>query len=694
MRFLLLVLSLFGAAHGLIGVGIEMYNPVCAHACRSPLASLHLSCTDESHSPSGGHHSSATGPDCFAKDTPFLTTLAWCMQSRCAPDNVEAWRLEKYWDLKATGDETIPPRWTYAETLNEISRPPTTQLNSSEPLEFTSLTSDDDYLAARIAMASFEEQETYHSRFGLVLLLVGAGSPVLLTWLGSLPIVPRIYAKLSPYIVMPAFFRKYHVQALPYSLGNAPTSGQAVYIFLFLLLTIIVTAVPYKSHSPNSYFEDSKSELLSYIANRTGVLAFALFPLTILFAGRNNILLYITSWSHSTYMLLHRWMARILTVQIILHSILEVVMYKHMGEYSSEVKEPYWIWGIVGTVLASLMLVISTLWFRRASYEIFLVLHIVLAALVLIGSWYHVELLFTRKWGYQNWLYAAFAIWFFDRMLRVISILRTGKLNASVREIGDDIVRIDIEGVRWGLSPGQHCYAYFPGLKRRFPWECHPFSVIALLNTRSHPATPDSASESASTSTPTTPAADIEKALATSTSRVVSPHNIAATSGIRLYARRHKGLTRSLAAQASQTVLLEGPYHNHNLALPDSVLHCDRLLLIAGGIGITGVAAFAAAHPRTKLYWSVREETRALVEDVRESGVLGCLGREKLVLRVGGESGRWDFGEVMGVEARAGERTGVVVCGPPGFCDDVRDAVARIGRQGRDVRLVVEAFSW
>lgn len=166
MRFLLLVLSLFGAAHGLIGVGIEMYNPVCAHACRSPLASLHLSCTDESHSPSGGHHSSATGPDCFAKDTPFLTTLAWCMQSRCAPDNVEAWRLEKYWDLKATGDETIPPRWTYAETLNEISRPPTTQLNSSEPLEFTSLTSDDDYLAARIAMASFEEQETYHSRFG------------------------------------------------------------------------------------------------------------------------------------------------------------------------------------------------------------------------------------------------------------------------------------------------------------------------------------------------------------------------------------------------------------------------------------------------------------------------------------------------------------------------------------------------
>ncbi|PNS18890.1 hypothetical protein CAC42_5429 [Sphaceloma murrayae] len=679
----LLIASLCGAAHGLIGVGIQMYKPLCAHACRGPLGSVELSCTNEGHAPSGGHSHSATGPDCFAKDTSFLTTLAWCIQTRCEPDSVEAWKLEKYWADKATSDQSIPPKWTFAEALMEIPRPPTQTLNASEPLDFTGLVPDDDYLAYRIALQSFEEQEVYHSRFGLTVLLVGAGLPVLLTWFGFLPLVPRVYAALSPYLVTPALIKKYHVRPLPFAMGNAPTAGQGIFIGLFVLLNIIVCAVPYKTHSPNAYFEDKKSEILSYVANRTGVLAFALFPLAILFAGRNNVLLYVTNWSHSTFMLLHRWIARILTVQIIIHSVLEVEMYRNSGSYSSEVKEPYWIWGTVATVLASVMLVISTLWFRRFSYEIFLVLHIVFAALVLIGSWYHVELLFTRKWGYQHWLYAAFAVWFFDRLVRAFRILSNGNPRATMTEIGDDIVRIDIPSIRWGLSPGQHTYAYFPSLSR-FPWECHPFSVIPLLSVRT---TETSAWDSDSTSSPST-ALDIEKAPQATTSAISRP--AATHSGIRLYCRRHKGLTRALKNATDISSLLEGPYHNHNPSLPGGPLECDALLLVAGGIGITGVAAYAASHPRTKLYWSVREETRGLVEDVRGSGVLN--GAE-VVMRVGSGEERWDLEEVVRREGE-GRRLGVVVCGPAGMCDGVREAVSKAGRSGRVVEFREEAFGW
>ncbi|KAF4554735.1 Ferric reductase like transmembrane component-containing protein 2 [Elsinoe fawcettii] len=693
----LALLSLFGAAHGLIGVGIEMYKPLCAHSCRQPLGSIHLSCTDESHSPSGGHHSSATGPDCFAKDTSFLTTLAWCIKSHCEPENVDVWRIEKYWAQKTTGDETIPAKWTYSQALHEISSPPTRTVNTSAPLTYTGLVDDEEYLAAVNALSAFEEQETWHSKFGqvftnlhpycadsssLVLLLVGTGLPILVTWLGYLPLFPRFFAKASPYIVHPALFKKLHVSPLPYLLGNMPTTGQTLYLLLFLLLNILVTALPYASHSPNAYFSDTKSELLAYVANRTGVLAFALFPLTILFAGRNNLLLTLTCFTHATYLLLHRWLARILTVQIILHSLLEVVLYKHMGEYASEATSPYWQWGIVATVLACVMLVISTLWFRRASYEVFLVLHIVLAVLVLVGSWYHVELLFERKWGYQHWLYAAFAVWFFDRLVRVIRIVREGRKMAEVKEIGDGIVRVDVPGVRWGTGPGAHVYAYFPGLKKRWPWECHPFSVVPVLAQRE-----TEVEDSDSTATPTE-TLDVEKAPRTS---VTVPRRSKEVVGIRLYCRRHKGLTNSLAA-GRLTALLEGPYHNHNMALPGSVMDCDHLVLFAGGIGITGVAGFAVAHPRTKLYWSAREQTMPLVDDVRGSGVLEGLGKDGLVLRTQGE--RWDFGSILAEEIGKGERVGVVVCGPPSFCDDVRDATARIGRQGMDVRLAVEAFSW
>lgn len=80
---------------------------------------------------------------------------------------------------------------------------------------------------------------------------------------------------------------------------------------------------------------------MAYVANRTGVIAFAVLPLVILFSGRNNILLWLTNWSHSTYMLLHRWVARIFAVQVIVHSIVELVLYIDMGSYEEELIQPY-----------------------------------------------------------------------------------------------------------------------------------------------------------------------------------------------------------------------------------------------------------------------------------------------------------------------------------------------------------------
>lgn len=43
----------------------------------------------------------------------------------------------------------------------------------------------------------------------------------------------------------------------------------------------------------------------------TGVMSYALAPPTVLFARRNNVLLWLTNWSHATFLLLYRWMARL-----------------------------------------------------------------------------------------------------------------------------------------------------------------------------------------------------------------------------------------------------------------------------------------------------------------------------------------------------------------------------------------------
>jgi hypothetical protein len=57
-------------------------------------------------------------------------------------------------------------------------------------------------------------------------------------------------------------------------------------------------------------------------------------PVLFLFSSRNNILLWLTNWSHSTYMLLHRWIARLFLLQTLLHSIFALVLYQNTGSYA------------------------------------------------------------------------------------------------------------------------------------------------------------------------------------------------------------------------------------------------------------------------------------------------------------------------------------------------------------------------
>lgn len=518
-----------------------------------------------------------------------------------------------------------------------------------------------------------------------------------MTAAGFLPDVSHLFSKLKPLLVYPTIIRGYHAQSLPYLLGNPPALGQAGYIAIFLLLNIIFTAVGYRAYQPNAFFGSTKEEIVLYIANRTGVLAFALAPLVILFAGRNNVLLWLTNWSHATYLLLHRWIARIFTLQVVLHSILEVELYRHLGSYKEELVQEYWIWGIVATVSCCIMIIISALWFRKAAYEVFLVLHIVLAAFVIIGSWYHVELLFRRRWGYEFWLYAACAVWFFDRLMRAVWIAGNGVLQGDMKEVDDNIVRIDVLGLRWGFVPGQHAYVYFPDAKRWTFWEAHPFSVVPLLQK----AELESSREGSGALTPSSNSnmegqKDLEKTAGVTTQIAEGRARATPASavGVRFYLRKHSGITRALRQDASQRVLLEGPYYNHNPFFRPNVSTCDRIVLLAGGIGITGVLSFVHAHPAVKLYWSAKSASQSLVDDVKESGLLDRLGGE-VVLNIGGP--RFDFGVLLRDECEVQRRgkMGVVVCGPPGFCDDVRAAVVGVSKTSCvDIELCEEAFSW
>lgn len=117
----------------------------------------------------GGHHgSSATSPACYAQDTSWLTTLAYCINQTCT--DIPRYKLEAYWAervTKNTRGNKLEPKWTYQETLMYMADrdPPSRELEEDEVLEFTALFNPEALESIRGALQHFELAETTHSKF-------------------------------------------------------------------------------------------------------------------------------------------------------------------------------------------------------------------------------------------------------------------------------------------------------------------------------------------------------------------------------------------------------------------------------------------------------------------------------------------------------------------------------------------------
>jgi len=177
-------------------------------------------------------------------------------------------------------------------------------------------------------------------------------------------------------------------------------------------------------------------------------------------------------------------------------------------------------------------------------------------------------------------------------------------------------VRVEIPGVRWGSRPGLHAYLYFPTRTPWTPWEIHPFSVMPtmLLNCVGHHHDNAVASEVSSrdASGAMESTADAEKYPATATSSLAISSLDRGSSRISLFVRRGSCTTNISSSHENLLTLVEGPYKNTS---SEEVLQCDRLLLFAGGIGITALVPHMAAHSNFRLCWSLKDEAKCLIDE-------------------------------------------------------------------------------
>jgi hypothetical protein len=487
------------------------------------------------------------------------------------------------------------------------------------------------------------------------------------------------------------------------NIGIMPTRGQSLFITYIIVINVLLMCLPIHTYMPNARFASAHIHRLQVLGDRAGVLAFALYVALFLFSARNNILIWVTGWSHATFLLLHRWIAYACIYQTIMHSILLLAYFVHRGDHNSEAQLPYWYWGIIATLATVLMWPLSVLPIRQKMYEVFLAIHQILAAFVLITAFLHIYYLYAYDWGYEIWIYVGGAIWFLERVLRLVRMAVIGKRTAKVTMVldeGSDLLRLEIDDV---VVEG-HVYLYFPSLNWRL-WESHPFSVISSFTGGAAP-TPSPQTTDPGQEKRSEVVGQIRKQTASSSDDDVSRTNMTVPSAARpqavLLIRPQSGTTKQLfdrtrAAGGSLTlpVYIEASYHSSPSLR--SLTSCSTVIGIAGGVGITAIVPIVKSFggPRSRVFWGVKHDDilRAVAPEVKQLEAIGASVETTIGTRI-------DVREVVREEVMGREdkgAVGIIVCGPPSMADDVRRAIGEVvggGMAKREVLFIDETFSW
>ncbi|KAJ5669820.1 hypothetical protein N7462_010890 [Penicillium macrosclerotiorum] len=225
-------------------------------------------------------------------------------------------------------------------------------------------------------------------------------------------------------------------------------------------------------------------------ADRVGVLAYALTPLSVLLSTRESLLSLITGIPYQSFNFLHRWLGYIIFVQSSLHTIgwcvVELRLYQPQPSVGIEwVTQTYIVWGIVAMILLLLLFVLSTPWgIRLTGYETFRKAHYILAMVFIGACWAHWKQL-------KCFLLPSLIFWGLDRGVRLArsallhyhpgepGVLGFKSLDATITLFPDpehgDVVRLELENNQEPWEIGQHYYLCF---MQGSIWQSHPFTPL------------------------------------------------------------------------------------------------------------------------------------------------------------------------------------------------------------------------
>lgn len=481
------------------------------------------------------------------------------------------------------------------------------------------------------------------------------------------------------------------------NMGTLPTRLQLIILVGYFATNIAFCLVDIQFHSNFDTWIDQ-------LRNRTGILATVNMVPLFLMPGRNNPLIKWLGISYDTFNLMHRWLGRIVAIEAIVHTLAYWIGSSaesgFAAVFAKTLKVPFLMWGFVGTVAFTFIVIQAASPIRHAFWETFKILHIVGAVLTIVGVYYHCEM---KGFVQLNYVYAVIAIWLFDRAARVIRVaygnFGAGGTQTLVEALPGGACRVTVTMARpWAFAPGQHAFLYFPSIS----WtQSHPFSVGWSEEHEQYDGEKLSMDRN-----------DILGTRKTSMSYVI---------------RGRTGMTGALYKKASACpdgrlitkCLVEGPYGGL-----EKMSSYGTVMLFAGGVGITqavpwvrdlviGYANGTVAARKIVLCWIIQSPehlewirpwmTEILAMDRRREclRIMLFVSRPRSTKEIHSPSstvqmfpGRPNIDHLIGAEMENQlGAIGVTVCGPGALSDEVRLAVRSRQYQGT-IEFAEEAFSW
>jgi hypothetical protein len=300
------------------------------------------------------------------------------------------------------------------------------------------------------------------------------------------------------------------------SMGTLPTRLDTIVLTIYTLSNIAYCLVlPW--HSATSH-----AQIIAALRGRCGALAvFNLIP-TILFALRNNPLIWLLGLSYDTFNLMHRWTARIVIGLSIAHISAFLYNTYNAPVPAAIIQTTGSHWTAVGWVLreassyrfglvaaVSFLLLGITAWspVRHAFYDTFLNAHRLFIVVALTGVYFH---LLSHTLPQLPWAQLAVILWILEFVLRIARIVyfnvgitsnsrsggdssvygdadtrqqRKGVLGplctstVEVEALPDEACRLTFTmppGRIWKARSGSHAHIYLPQFSL---WMSHPFSI-------------------------------------------------------------------------------------------------------------------------------------------------------------------------------------------------------------------------